>query len=43
MELANLKDEMTLDNLLESRNRPMSQLQELELALVGGGMGDVQQ
>lgn len=43
MELAKLKDEMLLADRSDDATRSITQLQELELALIGGGMGDVQQ
>ncbi len=43
MELANLKEEVFVADRLEDSRVQITQLQELELTLVGGGMGDVVQ
>lgn len=42
MELAKFNDEILADDFLKDV-MPITQLQEFELALIGGGMGDVQQ
>ena len=44
MELVNLNAEMNTENIeIERAVAPLQQLQDLELCLVGGGMGDVLQ
>ena len=43
MELASLKEEVCVGDRLNDSAAPITQLRELELLLVGGGMGDVLQ
>jgi len=43
MELANLEESLIIAGRVDDSAASITQLQELELSLIGGGMGDVLQ